>query len=131
MLIDDLPFRIARSGAPALDHNDAAQAVEALSGLGYEFVPSGTPGRLVETDEMLGHMGRWISQNTTLPSNVAHAVLREIARLGLKIREPDRHPSGLRSTEPAFTAVRPFGAKTTAAMQPIDQRGPGNWKKHA
>jgi hypothetical protein len=131
MLIDDLPFRIARSGAPVIDFNDASAAVEALSGLGYEFVVPGTPGRIVETDEMLGHMARWISQNTSLPMNLAHAVLREVARLGLRIREPDRHPSGLRTTEPAFTAVRPFGAKTAPAMQPIDKRGPGNWKRHA
>jgi hypothetical protein len=130
MTADDLAFRIARSGAPAIDPNDAATAVEALSALGYEFVPPGIEGRFVETDEDGRSMAEYLRQNTSLSWQTAHGILREIRRLGLRIREPDTHPSGLRTQARAYETVVPFGAATIAAQKPIDRRGPGSWRKH-
>jgi hypothetical protein len=131
MTDDSLAFKIARSGAPHMDINDAAAAVESLTRLGYEFVPPGVEGRyLVEHAEGERAMAEYLRQNTHLAWRTAHEVLREIGRLGLRIREPDQHPSGYRTQEAAISNVQPFGAKLTAAQRPIDSRGPGNWKTY-
>jgi hypothetical protein len=125
MTADDLALKIAQSWPVKLSLDDATAVVEALSGLGYTFVPPGLAGRhACESAESGAHLARWLSQHTPLSWAEASEALRTIDRLGIRIREPDRHPSGLKTTMPAFADVKPLGAAFIAAQQPIDMRGP-------
>ncbi|HLG85134.1 MAG TPA: hypothetical protein VKY22_29400 [Bradyrhizobium sp.] len=122
---DDLAQRITRAATGRVKHNAASAVTDALAALNYTFVPPGTPGRYAESDEIKHAMVMYLVKQTGLPRETVKDVLAGIEQSGLRPREPDQHPSGLRTTEPAFANVQPFGARHTAAQKPIDQRPPG------
>jgi hypothetical protein len=121
MTDDDLALHVTRSAAPRVDLDEAASALDAMRALGYSFVAPGTPGRYIESDEAHRGLAEFIRGETSLSFANAFAVLDAIAKLGYRIREPGQHPSGLRTTEPAYTKVVPFGARHAAAMKTIER----------
>jgi hypothetical protein len=134
MTPDDLTMQIAqreaRQGGARTSFEDASLVVESLASLGYTFEPPGVPGRYHETDEAQHSMALYLSRKTGLHIRAVYCVLNTIDKLGLRIREPASHPSGLRTTEPAFANVLQSGAHRAAAQKPIDQRMPGQGKNY-
>jgi hypothetical protein len=121
-MTDGLALRIAKAASPYVDPSDVASIVEAIQALGYTFVPPGTPGRLLENDEAHRGLAEYLRREIDgIDFRIASKTIAAIHQLGFALREPDQHPSGLRTTEHAFTTVRPFGAKYTAAMKTIDK----------
>jgi hypothetical protein len=118
---EDFDLRITRAAAPHLSLDDTTAALDAMRSLGYSFVSPGTPGRLLESDDAHRGLAEYLRSETSLSFTSAFAVLDALNRLHYRIREPDVHPSGLRTTEYAFTKVAPFGAKHTAAMKTIEK----------
>jgi hypothetical protein len=112
---------LAQRSAPRLDVDDATTIIDALTGLGYTFETPGTrQGRYLETDDQHRGLADRLRHDLGVSSSVAHSALIGIGLLGYRIREPDKHPSGQRTTEPAFTHVVPFGsAYTTLARKGI------------
>jgi hypothetical protein len=132
---DDLAVTIAqreaRQGGARTSFEDAALVVDALARLGYEFVPPGHPGRYHESDEGRQSMALYLSRTTGMHIRAVHVIMNTIDKLGLRIREPDAHPSRLRTTEPAFANVIQSGAQRAAAQKPIDDRMPGMGRNYA
>jgi hypothetical protein len=127
MTPDDLTMQIAqreaRQGGARTSFEDASLVVESLATLGYTFEPPGVPGRYHETDEAQHSMALYLSRMTGLHIRAVYCVLNTIAKLGLRIREPDAHPSGLKTTEPAFANVIQSGAHRAAAQIPKHLEG--------
>jgi hypothetical protein len=132
---DDLALRIAqreaRQGGARTNFEDASLVTEALASLGYTFEPPGVLGRYHESDEGRQSMALYLSRTTGLHIRTVHVTMNTIDKLGLRIREPDQHPSGLRTTEPAFANVLQSGAQRAAAQKPIDDRMPGQGRNYA
>jgi hypothetical protein len=135
MTPDDLTMQIAqreaRQGGARTSFDDASMVIEALASLGYTFVPPGVPGRYHESDEGRQSMALYLSRTTGLHIQAVHVIMNTIDKLGLRIREPDAHPSGLRTTEPAFANVLQSGAQRAAAQKPRDDRMPGQGRNYA
>ena len=134
MTPDSVALRVAQSAARhhAYAFDDVTACIEGLAALGYEFVPAGSPGgRIHESDEYKSSMAKFLTRTTGVPWQIARGVIAAIEQHGLRIREPDQHPSGLRTTEPAFTNVQPFGARRAAAQKPTDDRAPGEGRNYA
>lgn len=131
MTPDDLALKCAQRCRERFSHNDAALVIDALAALGYTFEVPGTPGRIIESDEVRHSMALYLSRKTGLHIQIVRDILAAIHITGLNIREPDQHPSGLRTTEHAFTNVQPFGARRAAAQKPIDDRMPGQGRNYA
>jgi hypothetical protein len=93
---------------------DAARMVFAtLFEKGYTLVPEGTKGRFPESDDEWHTLRRWLRDASplgSLSSVEAKATFDALSGMGLKVREPDKHPSGIRTTEKAFTDVKRIGA---------------------
>jgi hypothetical protein len=127
MTPDDLAMQIAqreaRQGGARTSFEDATLVIQALASLGYEFVPPGHPGRYHESDEARQAMALYLSRKTGLHIRAVHVIMNTIDKLGLRIREPDQHPSGLRTTEPAFSNVLQSGARRAAAQIPKHLEG--------
>ena len=119
---DDLALKVA--------HNDAPLVIDALAALGYTFEVPGTPGRYHELDEGQHSMRLYLVGKTGLQMQIVREIMAAIHSTGLRVREPDAHPSGLRTTEPAFANVLQSGARRAAAQKPIDQRMPGMGKNY-
>jgi hypothetical protein len=127
----DVALKIAQSAPQHVDFESAAMVTAALASLGYDFVPHGTPGRFIESDEVRHSLALYLAGKTGLHIQIMRNILTAIERSGLRIREPDAHPSGLKTTAHAFATVKPFGAKHAAAQKPIDQRMPGQGRNYA
>jgi hypothetical protein len=122
MTIDNLAIKIARLAAPRIGIDDAEGVLDALAALGYTLeTPGARPGRYIESDDQHHALADRVRQDVSISYGTASSALHAIARIGYMIREPDQHPSGLRTTEPAFTKVVGFGAKYTAAMKTIER----------
>jgi hypothetical protein len=107
MTPDDLALRITQSASPRFSLDEVSVVIEALASLGYEFVPIGAPGRgAYDSDEQKTHLARWLFQKTSLPLHVARDVLTAVEQYGLRIKEPDAHPSGLKTRCHAYETVR-------------------------
>jgi hypothetical protein len=110
MTNDDLVMQItqreARQGGARISYEDASLVIEALAGFGYTFVAPGTPGRYCDSDEQKHGMALNLSRATKLHIRAVYVVLNNIDRLGLRIREPDQHPSGLRTNAYAHETVK-------------------------
>jgi hypothetical protein len=104
---DNLALRITQKAAQRFDFESATLAIESLSALGYTFVTHGEPGRFpYQSDEGRYALTKYVADKTKLAAGVVRDVLTTIDHFGLKIREPDAHPSGLDTTECAITPVR-------------------------
>jgi hypothetical protein len=126
MTTDTLALRITQKAAPRFALDEVSAVVEALAGWGYSFVPPGTPGRFAcETDESKYALVKSTADKTQLKVQVARDIVTAIEQSGLRFREPDTHPSGLKTTEPAHSNVQRLGPKFIAASQPIDKRPEG------
>jgi hypothetical protein len=132
MTPNDIALKIAQaSSGHDVGFADAALVTDALAALGYEFVGHGVAGRYHESDEAIQGMRLYLVRKTGLHMQVVRNVLVAIERFGLKIREPDAHPSGVRTTEAAFEYVPQSGAARAAAQKPIDMRMPGQGRNYA
>jgi hypothetical protein len=127
MTPDDLAMQIAqreaRQGGARTSFEDASMVIEALAALNYTFEPPGVAGRYHESDEAQHSMALYLSRTTRLHIRAVYCVLNTIDKLGLRIREPNLHPSGLRTTEPAFANVLQSGAQRAAAQIPEHLEG--------
>lgn len=110
MTNDDLAMRIAqreaRQGGGRIDHHQTTMVIDTLAGLGYKFVPIGTPGRYADSDEQKHGMALNLSRKTALHIRAVYVVLNAIAGFDLLIREPESHPSGLRTNAYAHETVK-------------------------
>ena len=92
---------------------DAARMVFlTLLSKGYDIVPPGSKGKFLEADIEKHEVLRWLQENSPLGAlsyPEAHSVFNALNGMNLRIREPDRHPSGLRTTEKPFVDVKPLG----------------------
>jgi hypothetical protein len=102
-----------------LDRDEAHAVLSHLAALGYQLVPdaeSRLHGRLtakfVDTDEELHGLLRHLQSVSPLGklNGVETADFWRRLTAGYRIRKPERHPSGLASTEEAHTPVKPMGA---------------------
>lgn len=118
---DNLALRATHAAAPHLSHDDVTAALDAMRSLGYTFVAPGTPGRILESDDAQRGLAEYLRTETSLSFANAFAVLHALNRLQYCIREPDVHPSGLKTSEYAFTKVTGFGA--AAAIKTIERSG--------
>jgi hypothetical protein len=115
--------REARQGGARTSFEDASLVIESLASLGYTFEPPGVPGRYHESDEAQHSMRLYLSRATGMHIRAVHVIMNTIDRLHLRIREPDAHPSGLKTTEPAFANVIQSGARRAAAQIPKHLEG--------
>lgn len=72
-----------------------------------------TKPRHFETDADIYELVRWCQENTPLRqlnSIDARAVFVALFRLGYRLCEPDRHPSGVKTTERAIVKLEPLPA---------------------
>jgi hypothetical protein len=123
---ENLALRVARTAAMTFD--DVSAALDAMTALGYTFVSPGTPGRILESDDAQRGLAEYLRNETSLSFASAFEVLHALAKLGYRIREPDVHPSFLKTSEYAFTKVTGFGA--AAAIKTIERSGyDGNGQK--
>ena len=127
----DLAVTIAQRCHGRFAHNEAAMVIECLGALGYTFETIGTPGRYAESDEVKHAQVQYLMKQTALPRETVKDVLVSMEKFGYRPREPDQHPSGLRTTAHAWETVKPFGARHTAAQKPIDDRMPGQGRNYA
>jgi hypothetical protein len=91
----------------------AAKAVFlTLLSKGYTLVrpKPGDKYKLVESDEEKHHIVRWLQDCSPLGALSYPEAAAVFNALGYRIRKPDRHPSGLATTEQAHTDVKPLGA---------------------
>jgi hypothetical protein len=121
MTDDNLALRVTHAAAPHVNLADTVAALDAMRSLGYSFVSPGTPGRILESDDAQRGLAEYLRNETSLLFVSAFAVLHALARLQFRIREPDVHPSGLKTSEYAFTKVTGFGA--AAAIRTIERSG--------
>jgi hypothetical protein len=129
---DSLALRVTHASAPRFTLDEVSSVIDALAALGYEFVPPGVPGKYGESDEYKTHMARYLVGKTSLPLHVARDVLTAIGQFGLRIREPDAHPTaGSRTTAMAFEHVPRSGAQRAAAQKPRDDRMPNMGRNYA
>jgi hypothetical protein len=131
MTPDDLALKVAQMCRERFSHNDAALVIDALAALGYTFEVPGLPGRIIESDEVKHSMTLYLVGQTKLPISIVRSIVQAISITGLNIREPDQHPSGLKTTAHAFSTVKRFGAQHAAAQKPIDDRMPGHGRNYA
>jgi hypothetical protein len=105
----DLSMRIAqreaRQGGGRVSLDDVALVIDALTGWGYAFVVPGTPGRFADSDEQRHAMALNLSRKTALHVRSVYVVLNAIDTIGLRIREPNQHPSALRTNAYAHEDV--------------------------
>jgi hypothetical protein len=127
----ELARKIADTYRPPLKLANVTPIIECLAALGYTFVEPGTPGRYRDSEEERQGLRLFLVRKTGLHMQLARCVLTAIDRLHLMIREPDAHPSGLRTTEPAFSDIRQSGAQLAASRKPIDDRMPGQGRNYA
>jgi hypothetical protein len=110
MTPDDLALAIAqreaRQGGGRISFDDATLVIDTLASLGYEFVAHGVAGRFCDSDEQKHCMAMNLSRKTALHIRAVYVVLNTIDTLGLRIREPDQHPSGLRTNAYAHEDVK-------------------------
>jgi hypothetical protein len=135
MTPDDVALKLAtgkeaRSGA-GFSFEEATLVIETLAALNYTFVAPGTAGRFHESDEAMHSMRLFLSRKCGLHYRIIRLITDTLDRLQIRIREPDAHPSGLKTTEPAFANVIQSGAKRAAAQKPIDDRMPGQGRNYA
>jgi hypothetical protein len=128
---DDIALRVTQAAARRFSFEEVTAVMEALAALGYEFRPPGSPGRYIESDEVRHAMALYLAGKTGLHLQITRGILVAIEKFGLRICEPLRHPSGLKTTAHAFTTVVPFGARQAAAQKPIDDRMPGHGRNYA
>jgi hypothetical protein len=123
--LSDLIATLQRSTPLSRLKPDAAHMVFlTLIEKGYTIVSQGTKGRFPESDDEWHTLRRWLSDTSplgALSSVEAKAVFDALSGMGLKVREPDQHPSGLRTTEKAFVDVKRIGAGS--AYKVIDRTG--------
>jgi hypothetical protein len=100
---------------PRLDDIDDGEAIlTAIAGLGYSFETSGArPGRYLESDDQHAGLADYLVRTKGVPWMTALAAFNRISAQGFRLREPDRHPSGLATTEPAYRIVVPLGREYT------------------
>jgi hypothetical protein len=115
--------REARQGGARTSFEDATLVIEALAALNYTFEPPGVPGRYHDSDEGQQSMALYLSRTTGLHIRAVRVIMNTIDKLGLRAREPDAHPSGLKTTEPAFANVLQSGAQRAAAQIPNHLEG--------
>lgn len=128
---DDIALRVTQAAARRFSFEAVTAVIEALAALGYEFRSPGSPGRYIESDEVKHAMAMYLAGKTGLRLQITRGILVAIEQFGLRIREPLRHPSGLKTTVHAFVNVQPFGARHAAAQKPIDDRMPGHGRNYA
>jgi len=127
MTPDDVALKLAtgkeaRSGV-GFSFEEVTTVIETLAALGYTFEPPGTAGRYHESDEAMHSMRLFLSRKCGLHYRIVRLVTDALDRLQIRIREPDAHPSGFRTTEPAFANVIQSGAKRAAAQIPDHLEG--------
>jgi hypothetical protein len=120
---ESLAHRISALASPTVSTDAAGDALDALRSLGYDFVLPGAPGRYLENADQLSGLARHLHETVRpqISFMQAMALLNALSQMALRIREPDVHPSGLRTQAYAFTKVSGFGAKYTAAMKKIER----------
>ncbi len=123
MTPDDLAVTIAQRCHGRFEHNEAALVIDTLVSRGYTFEPIGTPGRYAESDEQRHHMSQYLIGVTELARETVKDILVAAEQFGYRPREPDRHPSGLRTTAAAYETVYAPGAKHHAAQIPKHLEG--------
>jgi hypothetical protein len=121
MTNDGLALRVARAASPYVDPSDVASVVDAVQALGYTFVASGSPGRLLDSDEAHRGLADYLQHEIGISFREAHKTIAAIHSLGFALLEPNMHPSGLKTSEAAYTTVRPFGARHAAGMKTIEK----------
>jgi hypothetical protein len=129
---DDLALILAQRGHGRFTFEDASLVIDELNSLGYTFVPPGTPGRFAESDETMHAMRMYLAKATGVHRETVKEILVAADLFGVRPREPDQHPSGLRTTAAAYETVRQFGkGRNNVAREYIDMRMPGMGKRHA
>lgn len=131
MTPDDLAVTIAQRCHGRFSFEDAALVIDALASLGYSFEVPGTPGRYADSDEVQNALRMYLEKTTGVHRNTVKDVLVAMEKFGYRPREPDQHPSGLRTNAYAFETVKKFGAQTAAAQKPIDNRIPNMGRNYA
>jgi hypothetical protein len=118
---ENFALKVARASHRDLD--DAITAIEVMEPLGYSFVTPGTPGRMLVNTDQLCALARYLANKTRLEFRCAFDLLDGIAKLGFQIREPDVHPSGLRTNAYAHERVVSGGAAHAAASKTVERSG--------
>jgi hypothetical protein len=131
MTPDELALKCAQRCGGRFSHHEASLVTDALTSLGYEWAPLGSPGRYAESDEQRHHMSQYLIRVTRLPREVVKDVLVSAEQAGYRPREPDRHPSGVRTTACAYEFVPTNGAQRAGAQKPRDDRMPGQGRNYA
>jgi hypothetical protein len=131
MTPDDLAVTIAQRCHGRFTHNEASLVIDALASLGYTFEAPGVPGRYAESDEVRHAMVQYLIKATALPRETIKDVLVAAEQFGCRPREPDQHPSGLRTMACAYENVPRSGAERAFAQKPIDNRMPGMGRNFA
>lgn len=125
--LDDLVASLRQATPLSRISADAAHMVfEQLFSVGYRIVKPalGSKLKLVESDEEQHSIIRWLQDTTplgALASPEAAHVFGWLTGTGWRIQKPDRHPSGLATTEAAHTVVKRLGAGS--AYHVIDRTG--------
>ena len=127
---NDLALKLAQAAPQHVAFDDVIIVADALATLGYSFEPPGVPGRYHESDEAQHSMRLYLCRTTGLAMQPVRNVLVAIEQIGLRIREPNSHPSGFCTSAAAFENVLKSGAARAAAQKPIDQRMPGMGKNY-
>jgi hypothetical protein len=103
---DTLALTVAQRCGGYFSHNEAALVIDALASLGYTFEVAGVPGRYCESDEQKHHLVQYLIKATELPRQTVKDVLVAAEQAGYRPREPDTHPSGMRTAACAYENVQ-------------------------
>jgi hypothetical protein len=108
------PDELARTIKGQFNYVHAHLVIGTLARLGYTFVPHGTPGRYHESAEQQHGMALALTRMTGV-RNVRHVrgVLEGCEAYGLRIREPDLHPSGIKTHRYGYETVPRTTAEAT------------------
>jgi hypothetical protein len=110
-----------------LTEGAARAVILQLLAKGYDLVKQHPGGRFIETDGEAHDLTRWLQDKTPLGSLAypeAKNVFDTINGMGLRIRKPDRHPSGLATREMAHVDVKPLDRGFAGSQSTISKGAP-------
>jgi hypothetical protein len=123
MTNDDLAVTVAQRCHGRFSFEDASLVIGALTDLGYTFEAHGVPGRYAESDEVRHHMVQYLVKATGVHRETVKDVLVAAEQFGVRPREPDAHPSGLKTKACAYEFIPRSGAQQAAAQIPKHLEG--------
>jgi hypothetical protein len=103
---DTLALTVAQRCGGRFEHNDAALVIDALSTLGYEWLPPGSPGRFADSDESKYRLVMAMAERTGLHRETVKDVITAAElHCGVRPAEPSTHPSGMKTGARAYETV--------------------------